>query len=514
MRITSSFVCCGTGTGTGTGTGIGTGIGRLIAAAMLAISAASASHGQLCEEQQPISASDAAENDEFGVSAAISGDTVVIGSRRDDNADGEDAGAAYVYVRSGPPGGEVWIEQAKLMGTNTFGMTASESGISVAVSGDTAIVGSWLWPSANATGAAYVFVRSGPPGGEVWTQQAALNNPQFGSFQYFGVSVALVGNTALVGSLVVPGINAGGHAYFFTRSGPPGGESWNPQTVGPSDGVPGDQFGISVALSPAQDTAVVGAWMEDNEGGVDAGSAYIYVKSGNSWIEQDKLTASDGEADDRFGVKVAISDGTIVVGAHLDDHKGGDDAGSAYVFTRSGPSGRQVWTELAKLTASDAAAGDGFGASLSLSGDALIIGATLDDNEGGSDAGSAYVFTRTCSGGGDVWTEQFTLTSSESDAEDWFGGAVTLDGDTAVIGARQDDNAGGNNAGSAYVFQCLIDSPCPTDVTGDDEVGPADLANLLAAWGTDPACAPDFDDDNTVGPSDLAEILANWGPCS
>jgi hypothetical protein len=473
-----------------------------------------------------IAASDAAANDEFGISVAISGDTAVVGARLDDNATGVDAGAAYVYVRSGPPGSEVWTEQAKLIGTTADGLVAgSQSGISVAISGDTALMGSWLWPSGNATGMLFVFVRSGPPGSEVWTQQAALQCPQFGSFQYFGVSVALQGDTAVVGSLLATGLNVGGQVFFFTRSGPPGGEIWTSQQKFPSDGVPDDQFGVSVAMSPSEDTAVVGAYLEDNAGGVDAGSAYIFVKSGNSWIEYAKLTASDGAADDRFGVKVAIGGAggagdTIVVGSYQDDDAG-INSGSAYVFVRTGSPGSYVWTQQAKLTASDAAAGDGFGVSLALggAGNTAVIGAYGDDNAGGSDAGSAYVFTRA----GTVWTQQYKLTAPDGSATDWFGAAVGLDGggDTPIIGARQDDTAGGINAGSAYVFECLefgpIVPPCLADIApqpnGDGFVNVADLLMVINNWGPCPSCPADINGDGVTNVADLLAIINNWGLC-
>ena len=455
----------------------------------------------------PITAADAAAGDEFGISVAVSGDTAVVGARRDDNASGVDAGSAYVYVKSGPPGSEVWTQQAKLIGTTSDGLVAgSESGIAVAISGDTALVGSWLWPSGHATGMLFVFVRSGPPGSEVWTQQAALQCPQFGSFEYFGYSVALEGDTAVVGSLAAPGLNVGGQAFFYARSGPPGGEFWTSGQKFPSDGVPGDQFGNSVAMSPSQDTAIVGAWLEDNAGGTDAGSAYVFsrtVTPPNGWVEQAKLIASDGTADDRFGVKVAISGDTAVVGAYQDDHAGGGNAGSAYVFTRSGT----VWTEQAKLTASDAAAGDAFGVSLSLSGNTVVVGAHGDDHAGGADAGSAYVFTRA----GTVWTEQFKLTSPDPAADDWFGVAVALSGDTSVIGARQDDHAGGTNAGSAYVFS--VGPACtifiPPDFDHDSDVDGGDLATFESC-ASGPAILPlgdcikaDFDGDNDVDQSDF-----------
>jgi hypothetical protein len=489
---------------------------------LVTLGAAPDSLGQLCEDQQTLASYDALALDEFGTSVAIDGDIAVIGARRDDNETGVDAGAAYVYARSGSGPNVFWTQQAKLIGTNTTGgYPGSETGISVAISGDTAIVGSWLWPSVQAIGAAYVFVRSGPPGNEVWTQQAFLTNTGFfGAFQYFGHSVALQGDTALVGGLQQPGLNVAGLAIFFERTGPPGGEIWTPDAVHPSDPVVGDQFGNAVAISASEDTAVIGAYAEDNAGGVDAGSAYVFTRTGtpqNPWVQQAKLTASDGAADDRFGVKVAINGAgdTIVVGSYQNDDAG-SNSGSAYVFVRTGSPGSYVWTQQAKLTASDAALGDHFGVSLALgeSGDTAVIGAYADDNTGGSDAGSAYVFTRA----GTVWTEQYKLTSPDGDAEDWFGAAVAFDGDTLLIGARQDDNAGGTNAGSAYVFECLIGGPtCPGDTNGSGAVDVDDLIAVILGWGACGNCAKcpaDVNGSCAVDVDDLIAVILSWGACS
>jgi len=147
----------------------------------------------------------------------------------------------------------------------------------------------------------------------------------------------------------------------------------------------GDQLGF--ALSVSGDTALVGAVGDDGVGN-NSGAAYVFVRSGTSWTEQQKLTASDAAEDDLFGGAVSVDVNTALVGARSDDD-GGTFSGSAYVFVRSGTS----WTEQQKLTASDAAAGDFFGASVSLSGDTALVGAHYDD-DGGSNSGSAYVFVR------------------------------------------------------------------------------------------------------------------------
>ena len=152
-----------------------------------------------------------------------------------------------------------------------------------------------------------------------------------------------------------------------------------------SDGASRDLFGISVAVYC--DTSVIGAYV-DYDIGVFSGSAYVFTRSGGTWTQQAKLTASDGASSDQFGISVAVDGDTAVIGAYWDDDSG-IRSGSAYVFTRSGG----TWAQQTKLTASDGAAYDEFGYSVAVDGDTAIIGAYYDDDNGGS-SGSAYVFTK------------------------------------------------------------------------------------------------------------------------
>jgi hypothetical protein len=167
------------------------------------------------------------------------------------------------------------------------------------------------------------------------------------------------------------------------------------------DGAPNDSFGFNVALSG--NTAIIGApEVDDDIRGVDVGAAYVFTRSGHIWHQQAKLTADDGAAKDGFGGNVALSGDTAVIGAMFQDSRG-DNSGSAYVFTRSGT----TWNQQVKLTAADGAKGDAFGQSIALSGDTVVIGAPHDDDKG-NDAGSVYVFTRS----GTTWSQQAKLTAS------------------------------------------------------------------------------------------------------
>jgi len=378
-------------------------------------------------QQAKLTAQDGAVGDNFGVSVALSGDTAVVGARYDDDG-GWASGSAYVFVRSGG----VWAQQTKL----TAADAAAEDwfGYSVALSGDTAVVGAYQDDDAGFnSGSAYVFVRSGG----IWTQQVKLRAADAAESDRFGYTVALNGDTAIVAATGDDdGGSSSGSAYVFVRSG---GVWRRGAKFTASDAAAGDNFGSSVAFSG--DTAVVGAYL-DNDGGTDSGSAYVFVGSGGVWTQQAKLTAADAAAADLFGYSVALSGDTAVVGALYDDD-GGTDSGSAYVFVRSGG----VWTQQAKLTAADAAAGDWFGYSVALSGDTAVVGAHQDD-DGGTTSGSAYVFVRS----GGVWTQQAKLTAADAAAGDLFGYSVALSGDTAVVGAVSDDGVV-TYSGSAYVFE-------------------------------------------------------------
>jgi hypothetical protein len=327
---------------------------------------------QTATEIAKLLAGDGAANDQFGFSVAVSGDTAVVGAVVDDPG-----GSAYVFTRTGA----TWTEQAKL--TASDAVDADEFGRSVAVSGDTAVIGASEDDDAGSrSGSVYVFTRAGT----TWTQQAKLTASDAAAGDHFGISVAVTGDTAVVGAIGDgdAGISSGS-AYVFTRTG----TTWTEQVkLTASDAVAGDEFGNSVALSG--NTAVVGATMpgSDEIGPSGNGSAYVFTRTGTTWTEQAKLTASDAAVRDHFGRSVAVTGNTAVVGADLDDDAG-ISSGSAYVFTRTGT----TWTEQAKLTASDAAAEDRFGNSVALTGNTAVIGA-YRGGDAGIRGGSAYVFTR------------------------------------------------------------------------------------------------------------------------
>ena len=327
------------------------------------------------------------------------------------------------------------LQQSEL--TAAAGAAADIFGSSVAISGDTALVGAPLHDTAGAAdaGAAYVFVRSAGS----WTQQAKLTAADGAAHDSFGYSVALSGDTALVGASRhdTAGLADAGAAYVFTRSG----GSWTQQAQ-LTAGAAGDIFGGSVALSG--ETALVGAVRHDSGGAADAGAAYVFTRSAGSWTQQALLIADAGAAGDMFGNSVALSGETALVGARFHDTVGKADAGAAYVFTRSGDS----WTLQPTLIAADGSADDQFGYSVALSGAEALVGARFHDTGGQAEAGAAYVFTRSAGS----WTPQQTLTAAAGSAGDSFGTSVALSGATALVGAPTHDNAGQADAGAAYIF--------------------------------------------------------------
>jgi hypothetical protein len=306
-------------------------------------------------------------------------------------------------------------------------------GFGVAVDGDTAVIGAYSHDgSATDAGAAYVFVRSG----DTWVEQDKLLASDGASWDWFGRAVALAGDTALIGAIGDDDTAYdSGAVYVFMRSG----ETWIEQgKLLASDGAAGDYFGSAVAL--VGDTALVAANLHDGSA-PNAGAAYVFVRSGDTWVEQDKLLASDGAGQDNFGQSVAVYGDTAVIGANLHDGSA-PDAGAAYVFVRSG----DTWVEQDKLLASDGVEQDQFGEAVAVYGDTAVIGAYSHDGSA-PDAGAAYVFVRI----GDTWVEQGKLLASDGSSWDYFGDAVALAGDTAVIGAGY----GYGNvdwSGTAYLF--------------------------------------------------------------
>lgn len=205
-----------------------------------------------------------------------------------------------------------------------------------------------------------------------------------------------------------------------------------------ADGSVGDRYGRDVALDG--DTLSVAA----HGNGAEAGAVYVYARSGGSWLAQAKLMAADPSPGDRFGFSVALQGDRLVAGAYRDGTAASSGAGSAYVFTRSGG----AWTQQARLEAGDASPMDGFGFSVGLDGDTILVGAWAANGAAGNDTGSAYVFSWNGSG----WAQQAKLTAADAAEEDFFGYSVALHADTAVVASLYGDTTSGPDTGAVYVF--------------------------------------------------------------
>lgn len=418
-------------------------------------------------QQAYLKSSNSEAGDFFGRSVAVFGNTLVVGATGEDSnaidGDGDpgdnsarDSGAAYVFVRDGL----TWTQQAYLKPSEP--QPNDWFGYSVAISGDTIVVGS--------ISAAYVFVKSGVH----WVQQASL--------PIAGGAVAISGDTLVAGPFV------------YVRAN----NSWTQQaflTSSDSDG--DDSFGI-YSVSISGETIVVGAPEEDSkatgvngnqndDSSTDSGAAYVFVRQGTNWIQQAYLKASNTGDQDLFGAAVSISGETIVVGSFGEDSNAtgvsgnqksnsAHDAGAAYVFVREGTN----WTQQAYLKASNTGADDWFGASVAISGDIVVVASPYEDsnatgvngnqaNNGSSASGAVYVFLRQ----GTNWTQQAYLKASNTEVAstsfiegDYFGNngkGVAISGDTIVVGAAYEDsdvtgvdgdpfNNRAAQSGAAYVF--------------------------------------------------------------
>ena len=460
-------------------------------------------------ETAKLTASDGAAYDYLGYSIGVDGDTVVVGAFGDDGN-----GSAYVFTK--PSGG--WAdatETAQL--TASDGATDDRFGWSVAVEGNTVVVGVTRDDdNGSNSGSAYVFTKPNSGWADA-TESAKLTASDGATVAYFGYSVAVDGDTVAVGAYHYS------TAYVFTEPSDGWADATEAAQLTTSDGAGGDRFGASVAVDG--DTVVVGA-RQDSDNGAGSGSTYVFTEPSGGWAdatETAQLTAPDGAADDNFGGSVAVDGATVVVGAHHDDDNG-TDSGSVYVYEVSdwteipdsaagetnatsytvtgltngaeynfqiratnnvgaGPASDAVtvmlvpakptgltatsgdtqatltWddpsnssitgneflfhAQVAKLTASDGVANDYFGHSVSVDGDTAVVGAYRQDNY----KGAAYVLTRQSG----AWSQVAKLTAHDGGAVDYFGFSVSVDGDTVVVGAYRDDE-NGVDSGSAYVF--------------------------------------------------------------
>ncbi len=379
-------------------------------------------------------ASNTGAGDYFGGSVAVSGDTAVVGAYREDGATNSlaDSGAVYVFTRSAG----TWTQQAVLRASNAG--ADDIFGSSLAISGDTIIVGALREDGptnlASNSGAAYVFVRSGT----TWTQQTILRASNAEANDWFGFSVAISGSTAVVGAPfedgLVNNVSDSGAVYVFVRSG----NTWTEQTMlRASNAGPSDNLGWAVSL--ANDSLLASAVGEDKPVPpvTNSGAAYLFTRAGNVWTESAILRASNADVNDGFGTSVALFGDTALFGAPNEDGPANNvaDSGAAYVFNRMGNS----WAESTILRASNPSPHARFGASIAFSHNHAVVGAPGDGGPAGflSDSGAAHAFLRM----GNAWFGQGILRSYNFGNEDEFGIAVGVDGTITIIGSTSEDNS-------------------------------------------------------------------------
>ncbi len=280
-------------------------------------------------------ADDGDSDDFFGGSVALTddGSTALVGASNDEDPNGDGAGSAYVFTRTD----EDWSQQTKLLPDDGDSEDGFGGSVALADDGSTALIGAYSDedPNGDRAGSAYVFTRTG----DGWSQQTKLLPDDGDSYDFFGWSVALTddGSTALIAAVGEEDPNGGkaGSAYVFTRSD----EGWSQEAkLLPDDGESDDRFGQVVALTDDGSTALIGATKVDGSNLEEVGAAYVFTRTDEGWSQQAKLAPDDGDSQDYFGTTVAVANGgsTALIGASRDDGPETDEVGAAYVFVRDG----------------------------------------------------------------------------------------------------------------------------------------------------------------------------------
>jgi hypothetical protein len=401
------------------------------------------------------------------------------------DANALDCGAAYIYELSGSQ----WVERQKLTGSDAS--AGDKFGRSVAINGDTIVVGSYYADNAEPnTGAAYVFSRVGA----VWVQQQRIFASDAAAGDRFGVSVSVKADCIVVGAYGDD--KDTGAAYVFVRTG----SVWSEQQkLTASDRAQGDHFGYAVAMDA--NTILIGAYNDEHLEGT--GSVYVFERQGPTWIEQNVMRASDSNRWDYFGCSVALDGNLAVIGAYECEVNTVPDAGAAYVFIKTDTG----WTEQQKLIdINDPNMGEDFGKSVAIASGSIFVGCVYD-SVNGEKTGSVFEFVRT----GDTWVQHDRLAAAGGRPGDEFGASVFACGQHLIVGAScADDN--GANSGSAYIFAAMRG-----DFNGDGCVDFADFTSFAAAWRTadgqprwNIACDISNPPDGVVNLLDLETLCDNW----
>ena len=481
------------------------------------------------KQQAYLKASNAEAGDQFGLVVAVNGDTAAVSTIQESsqqttitNGTGSsslntapDSGAVYVYRRTG----NEWAQEAYVKASNC--QASDYFGTTIDINGDILVVGapgedSWqtfITSESNpdnyesASGAVYVYRRTG----NEWAQEAFIKASNAESFDQFGYAVALDGDTIVVSAMyedsnqtiITNGTGSSndnsaqysGAIYVYRKTS----GSWTQEAyIKASNAEKDDQFGTSLSVN--EDTIAVGARREDSNqttitngtgsssdnSASDTGAIYVYRRTGTTWVQEAYIKASNGEGGDLFGSNVDIHGDTIVVGNYLDDSSqttitngtgsssdnNAAESGAVYVYRRTG----STWTQEAYIKAVNAESKDGFGKSVAISGETLVVGAYREDgvqrtitngsvisgDNDGANSGAAYVYKRT----GTTWVQQAYIKASNADIGDYFGGSVAIDNNTIIASALWEDSGettitngsditndySASAAGAAYIF--------------------------------------------------------------
>jgi hypothetical protein len=384
---------------------------------------------QLVVEQELVPA-DLLGGEGLGASSAVDGDVAVITAPGSDEV-ATNGGAAYVFRRG--PGGwqfEIKLAPPDLLGTDAFGRSCS-------LDGDVLAIGA-PQHAALGTKAGAVYVYREIAGTWTFEQKLFASTPI--PFAEFGTDVAVSGDVVAVGMYRQSGGNLG-RVFMFRHDT----SSWvEEDIVSSADSVTNDLYAYSLDVDG--DDMVIGAYQDDN-----VGSMYFHRWNGAEWAFLHKAFAPDAQTGDLFSKGLSMSDGVVIAGANREDSNG-IDAGAAYVYRFNGAE----WAHEQKLLASDGVSTDRFGTHVAVAGDMILVGARFDDHPGLTDAGSAYVFRRS----GGSWVQKTKLIGSDTDPSDLLGHTVSTDGTTLLVNSQAHAHGAGSAAGGSYAFNFpLHDGP-------------------------------------------------------
>lgn len=397
---------------------------------------------KLLEETYKIIAPDGATMDMFGMSMAFHGNTLVIGAPYADDNGLRDNGRVYVYTRSST--NQQFTLLQELAAANPT--NKAYFGSAVAVWGDIIAVGAPytdLDQNVTQSGSVSIFtLQQGDNNQYVQTHFLTANDGQ--TKDYFGWGLAMNDDTLVVGA---PFDDNGGEdqgsVYVFRFD-----DSWSQvQVLTADDATDGDNFGSQMAILEDSSTIVIGVW-EDSDKGENAGSVYVFEQERQSGLYQQtqQLYAKDGQPGDGFGVSVSMTPDTLVVGANYKERDLPGMTGSAYIFKRSG----EIWQESQILRASDATGDAGmFGECVYISERRIVVGDSEVSFPGSGESGHAYVFDFD----GTTWKQSVKLHPSDPSEDHRFGRFVDMSGDTVVVTAFFDGDSSRERSGSAYVYE-------------------------------------------------------------